>query len=380
MEKIEMTNNKYGYDSEEEYLSNQIITYLGNKRSLLKEICNEVEDILKAMKKEKVVCLDLFSGSGVVARALKKYSSTIIANDLEDYSFVINNCFLSNSKNFDIAKYQSMLNELNIKIKNNPIEGIITKNYAPKDDNNIKKGERVFYTRENAIYIDSFRYYLDEIEDETYKKYFLSLLLVEASIHVNTGGVFKGFYKDKNTGIGCFGGTAGNALSRIKGTINIATPVLSKYYSDYKIFKSDAVELSKELRNVDIAYLDPPYNQHPYGSNYFMLNLIIKNRIDADISKVSGIPNDWKHSTFNYKNEALKSLEKIVANLDSKYFIISYNNEGFITFDEMKSMLKKYGIVKTKAIKYNTYRASRNLRERDIHTNEFLFILKKRGE
>lgn len=70
-------------------------------------------------------------------------------------------------------------------------------------------------------------------------------------------------------------------------------------------------------------------------------------------------------------------METIIKSIDSKYIIISYNSEGFISFDEMKSMLEKYGELKTVEINYNTFRGSRNLRSRNIHVSEFLFILKK---
>ena len=109
-----------------------------------------------------------------------------------------------------------------------------------------------------------------------------------------------------------------------------------------------------------------------------MLNLIADNRIpDVKLSKVSGIPCNWNRSKFNKKAYALKSMDTIISNLDTRYTIVSYNSEGFIGFDEMKSMLKKYGKVKTVEIQYNTFRGSRNLKNRDIHVNEFLFVLEK---
>ena len=144
-----------------------------------------------------------------------------------------------------------------------------------------------------------------------------------------------------------------------------------------EIYQKDAVELSKELKNLDIAYLDPPYNQHPYGSNYFMLNLILKNKIDVEISKVSGITQDWNHSAFNKSATALQSMEEIIANLCAKYVIISYNSEGFISFEEMSKMLQKYGNLKTVAIPYNTFRGSRNLQNRELYVSEYLFVLEK---
>ena len=57
--------------------------------------------------------------------------------------------------------------------------------------------------------------------------------------------------------------------------------------------------------------------------------------------------------------------------------MISYNSEGFISFEKMQNMLKKYGELKTIEIHYNTFRGSRNLRGRNIHIKEYLFVLKK---
>ena len=226
--------------------------------------------------------------------------------------------------------------------------------------------------------IDTYRKLIDEVVEEyTLKNFFLAPLITEASVHVNTSGVFKGFYKDKRTGIGCFGAAGKNALSRIFGKIELKEPVFSNYESKLHVYQKDAVQLSKELKDLDIAYLDPPYNQHPYGSNYFMLNLILKNKLDVEISKVSGITQDWNRSVVNKPDSALHAMEKIIANLDSKFVIISYNSEGFISFDEMRAMLHKYGKCKIREIRYNAFRGSRNLKNRDIHVCEYLFILQK---
>ncbi|WP_436404851.1 DNA adenine methylase [Campylobacter jejuni] len=48
--------------------------------------------------------------------------------------------------------------------------------------------------------------------------------------------------------------------------------------------------LAKELDFFDVVYLDPPYNQHPYSSNYFMLNLIANYKKPEEISKIRHFP------------------------------------------------------------------------------------------
>lgn len=365
-----------------DFLTTQILTYIGNKRSLLNKIEIEVKEILGRMGKDKAICGDLFSGSGIVSRMLKQYSSKLIVNDLENYSAMINSCYLSNRKDYPAEECKALREKIISLTGQNKIEGVITKNYAPKDDGNIQRGERVFYTHENALLIDTYRTLIDDIvKDENLKKYFIAPLLVEASIHVNTSGVFKGFYKDKNTGIGCFGASGRDALPRILQKIELKEPVFSNFESDLQIFQEDTVALSKKLKDfapdLDIVYLDPPYNQHPYGSNYFMLNLILKNKLDVEISEVSGITKDWNRSEFNKAKTAFSSMETLVKNLQSKFIIISYNSEGFIGFDQMKSMLEKYGKVKTVEIFYNAFRGSRNLQERNIYVSEYLFILEK---
>ena len=78
------------------FLKEQLISYLGNKRAILNEILNVICEIKSELKKQKISFVDVFSGSGVVARAAKAHSSLVVANDLEDYSRVINSCYLSN--------------------------------------------------------------------------------------------------------------------------------------------------------------------------------------------------------------------------------------------------------------------------------------------
>ena len=189
-----------------DFLATQLITYLGNKRSLIGNIETQINAISQKTGRDKLICADLFSGSGVVARMLKSHSSKLIVNDLENYSRIINACYLTNKKDYPSELCRNLRKEIINRAAGKKISGIITKNYAPQDDQNIRMGERVFYTHENALLIDTYRNLIDEVVTaESLKKFFLAPLITEASVHVNTSGVCKGFYKDKNTGIGCFG-------------------------------------------------------------------------------------------------------------------------------------------------------------------------------
>jgi adenine-specific DNA-methyltransferase len=374
-EKLDIETEETKFENDD-YLTQQLITYIGNKRALLGFIGDGIKKVQKKLNKEKLKMFDVFSGSGIVARYFKQFSELLIANDLEKYSAVINECYLSNDKERDDFTLHKYYYELIERAKNNLVKGIVSELYAPKDDRNIKQDERVFYTTRNAMYIDTMRQLIDAIP-KNYQKYFLAPLLSEASIHANTSGVFKGFYKNKETGIGQFGGINQDALFRITGDITLPFPIFSNFNCETMIYNGDSNEIIHSLPETDIAYLDPPYNQHPYGSNYFMLNVILEYKYPKNSSKVSGIPENWNRSDYNKGNRALKALTYLVENIKSKYIIISFNSEGFISQNEMKNMLNKTGKVEILETKYNTFRGCRNLNNREIHVKEYLYLVEK---
>lgn len=362
------------------FLTKHLITYLGNKRKLLDFINSGINIVKEELGKDKLITFDGFAGSGIVSRFLKQHSELLYSNDYEYYSYLINDAFLSNPTEDEKIYIEKIINELNEKrFRTDLGVGIIEKLYAPADTNDIKEGERTFYTNENAKIIDNIRRTIDEIvEDENMKKYFISALLIKASIHVNTSGVFKGFYKNSKTKIGQFGGNAENALERIKGEIILDMPVFSNFDVKTKVFNSDINVLIKKMRTLaDVTYYDPPYNQHPYGSNYFMLNTIAKYIEPENISKVSGIPTDWKRSNYNKKKEAILAFNDLIENTNSKYILLSYNDEGILNEQEMRNILVKYGEVRVLKQEYQTFRGSRNLKERENKVDELLYIIKK---
>ena len=360
------------------YLTEQIITYLGNKRSLLDFINGAVKIVKKELKKDKLITFDVFSGSGVVSRYLKQHSETLYCNDMEGYAKTINECYLTNYSDIDEKELDRWYKYLKKKLTDDQLilDGFIRRLYSPKDDNDIQTGERVFYTARNAMYLDTARRLIDDIPNP-YKTLFLGPLLYEASTKNNTSGVFKGFYKNSSTKKGQFGGNGKHALNRIMANIEVKKPVLSNYNCNVHVLQGDSNEICKELPPVDLAYLDPPYNQHPYSSNYFMLNLLNEYVEPKNISKISGIPADWNKSAYNQKQKALLSLSDLCRSLKAKYILISFNSEGFISYDEMVSMLNQLGKVRTFDHKYNVFRACRNLKDRNIHVLEYLFLLEK---
>ena len=370
-------DTKCSSDEDLDYLSRQIITYIGNKRALLGQIGQVVEGVKGRLGKERLRVFDVFSGSGIVSRYLKAHASTLISNDIEDYAAVVGRCYLRNRSTVDMRAISEMVDEMNRRIEDESFPtGFIEEMYAPRDEDRITREDRVFYTRDNARRLDGYRQMIDTAPEEV-RELLLAPLLSEASVHSNTAGVFKGFYKNRETKVGQFGGTGSDALVRIKGKIVLEPPVLSRYECDYEVLQGDANSAARRVRDLDLAYIDPPYNQHPYGSNYFMLNLLVNYQRPEKVSRVSGIPPGWRRSGYNVRGKSLPLMRDLLQALDAKFLLLSFNNEGFITTDEMRALLEEIGSVEMLETPYNAFRGSRNFNNRPIHVTEQLFLMER---
>lgn len=372
----EAVNGHFHREENPAFLKKQILTYLGNKRSLLHFIGQGLERVRKRLGRETISCVDLFAGSGIVARYLKRFSSVLYVNDMEPYSTCMSECYLTNRSQVNERLLQETLLTLKKEILLRWAPGWIADMYAPQDDKHIRKGERVFYTRRNAVYLDTARSLIGQLPGDV-QRYFLAPLLYSASVHNNTSGVFKGFYKNRD-GIGQFGGEGRNSLSRILGEIELDLPVFSSFECEVHVLQQESRAAAQSLPDVDFCYMDPPYNEHPYGSNYFMLNLILENKRPASVSAVSGIPEHWNRSTYNKHQQAREHFFSVIRECPARFILISYNSEGFIQYGEFADFLRSLGRVTSLETDYNTFRGCRNLRNRPFTVKEYLFLLERR--
>ena len=360
------------------FLREQLLTLIGNKRALLGPIGEAVESVKARLGQDRLRILDAFSGSGAVSRLFKASASLLVVNDLEAYAAAAARSHLANRSEVDHASLCDALQTIEEKVeRRSQPPGFIECLYAPKDDGRIAPGERVFYTRENARRIDDYRRLLDDLP-EAQKMLLLGPLLSEASIKANTSGVFKGFHKDRATGLGRFGGSGSKTLGRITDTIRLRSPVLSRFECEVDVRQEDANESLRKQWGLDLVYLDPPYNQHPYGSNYFMLNLIPAYQRPKKVRPVSGIPCDWRRSGYNTRARALPLLRDLVHTADSKFLLVSSSDEGYIPPEAMRRMLEEVGRVESFGVDHPAFRGSRNLRGRALRVTEHLFLVEKR--
>lgn len=378
-----------------DYLTKQIIAYIGNKRKLLGLVLKAIEqtdlDVKPGLK-----FFDVFAGSGVVSRLAKMLNFEIFTNDWEYYSYVISNCYLkTNKKDIETLfgseeKFQELLDKINSLPSPDDDNQYIAKYYAPKE-NNIDaadyKTERLFYTRQNALNIDKIRNYIEKefplnncSEKNLQKRnILLGELIYEAATHNNTSGVFKACHKG-------FGGHNKDALTRILGEIKLNSPVLINSDFPVHIFQEDANTLVENMDEVDIAYLDPPYNQHQYGSNYHLLNTIAKwDHIPAELElnekgelkEKAAIRHDWvkTRSHYCYKQEATQAFENLVSKIKAKHILISYSTDGIIPFEDMRRICIGKGKVSIVTNEYITYRGGKQSNKRQNTNIEFILCI-----
>lgn len=379
-----------------DYLTQQIIAYIGNKRKLLPLIYKAIQNTNLDLN-SNLKFLDLFAGSGVVSRFAKTLGFEVFTNDWETYSYVINSCYIGTNRK-EISKlfgseenFQQLLDTINSLPEPKKSEQYIAKYYAPESfdiDKANYKTERLFYTRTNALAIDKIRNYIEEnypLNKQSSEKnikirnLLLAELIYECATHTNTSGVFKACHKG-------FGGHNGDALKRILSPIRLNFPKLCDSNQPTHIYQEDANKLVKSLKKLDIVYLDPPYNQHQYGSNYHLLNTIAKwDHIPAELNlnekgelkEKAAIRHDWINtkSPYCYKQFASKHFEELISNIDAKYILISYSTDGIIPFDEMKNICMSKGNVSIVTNEYTTYRGGKQSNNRQNTNIEFILCI-----
>ncbi len=190
----------------------------------------------------------------------------------------------------------------------------------------------------------------------------LAPLLYQACYTSNTSGVFKGFHNG-------WGGQTGTALYRIRSHLTLAPAVFYDNGRKNEVFRLEATRLAKDcpVNGPSIAYIDPPYNQHPYGSNYHVLNSIAlwdKPELPRKIGErnKAAIRTDWRterRSKYNHKNDALSAYEELLDRLTSKWTLTSYSTDGNIPLEALVRAACRTGATTAFTQGYKRYRVSR---------------------
>ena len=350
----------------DEYVFSQLIPYIGNKRKLL----DLIHQAISQTKIENGTFVDLFSGSTVVSRFAKKLGFRVLSNDWEPYSEQIAKGTIVLNKIPEFEKLGGHENVFKILNDVEPLEDYVSRHLCPSDDNNLDhEKDRLFFMRKNGMKIDAMRELISNWVDndmisDTEFSYIMASFMYSVSYVSNTSGVFKGFHKG-------WGGSNGTAQYRICSDIKLRPAIIYDNGQDNISSREDAGllvdNLSELLGDVpDIVYLDPPYNQHPYGSNYHVLNSIVlwdKPKFPEKITRgtKSAIRLDWRserRSAYNYSIKAAEEFDNLIRKINCKYILTSYSTEGNIPLEKIMNILGSKGSLSVVKREYVRYRVS----------------------
>jgi len=335
------------------------VRFIGNKESITSEIYALLQD--KGLTGKGLTFFDAFCGSGAVADAMKG-DFNIIINDILKWCVVYTNGRMQaascdfNRLGFDPFHY----------FNNNSktVHGFIYNNYSPGGSN------RMYFTKENAARIDYFRQQIQiwrdaELIEEIEYQYLLACLIESVSGVSNTAGVYGAFLKKWDP----------RAVKPIIFTKVDSRPLA---HNGAAIFNNRVEDIIENI-DCDVLYLDPPYTQNQYGTQYHLLETLVLDD-SPTLSKITGsrpvtpMRSDWSKE---YKANIL--FDKIISKTKARYIIFSYNNDGFMSKDFIESSLKRYGKPDTfvcKNIAYKKYRNWKTKSNKDHY--EYLFFIEKK--
>lgn len=378
---------------EDEYFTKQILTYMGNKRTFLHQIDSIISFIKSELGENNINIAEGFTGSGIVTRLFKnrimgddsQEYKNLYVNDMAGYSKTLNECYLTSLKDLNTDDFENIgLHFKKLKkflsTKNNP-NPFISKYWSPQNDNNIKEGERAYYTYKNACNIDKIMYYITNYVEPEYRSLLIGPLLVQCSIHNNTNGQFSAYYKNEEKTKGMYGGKKSVDLKRITGEILPMMPVLTEHKAKIHISQLNTNDWIKTIPKVDLVYYDPPYNKHPYNIYYFLLDIINKWDTNMEVPDTyRGQPRNWEKSTFCSLKNAKKSFEDLIKNTKSKFILVSYNDRGIIPLKELDEILEKYGSLTKIPVEHKVYNkfigiAAKKRKKQNKKIQEFLWLL-----
>lgn len=321
--------------------------YIGGKSLMTERILSVIDENTDNVK----TAVDLFSGSGIVAATFKHQNYKVTANDALYFSYVLNRGTLCINKapafkKLGIKNPIEYLNQLTIENAEFTLEDcFVYRHFSPNET-----CQRMYFQNENAVKIDIIRMTIEQwkdteriTEDEYY--YLLAGLVSAVPFVSNITGVYAAYLKHWD--------------ARTYNTLTLKAPDIIASRKKHMAYHMDANELAGMIKS-DLTYIDPPYNERQYLPNYHVLETIA--RYDRPALKgVTGM-RDYadEKSAYCQKGRAAEAFNDLLGRLNTKYILISYNNEGLLSTEELTAIVKANGIENTFRLYEYDYRRYKN--------------------
>jgi len=302
------------------------IKYIGSKRRLV----SVLGDMLTSS--DACTALDLFTGTTRVAQEFKRRGATVTAVDTARYSEVFSQCHVATDASAvdkdDLREAIEFLNALP------GYAGYFTETFCVKSR---------FFQPFNGERIDAIR---DRIETD-FKGSMLYPLLLTSLIYAadrvdSTTGLQMAYVKEW--------------APRSFNPLELQKPEL--YVGSGRAVRGDATQLVGSLGEFDLAYLDPPYNQHRYFTNYHVWETLVAwdapEHYGVACKRIDSREPSTK-SVFNQKRDMPLALRDVLKQVRAGVVILSYNDESWATLDELVEWCSVHGYVETLAFDSKRY-------------------------
>lgn len=325
--------------------------YLGNKYKLLKWIKNIVDTNCNDVNS----FFDVFSGTGSVASAF--IDKRLVICDMMKSNYYAALCWFSpepivrekleriidNYNGFDASAEDNYMSR---NFSNTYFDTYTCKKIGYIRDNvELLKNQGEINDREHACIITSLFYAMDRIS--------------------HTCGHYDSFIRD----------------GKYQGVLELKMP--SNQYElnpENHIYCADSNTIAN-LEEVDIAYLDPPYNSRQYCDAYHLLeNVALWNKPEV-FGLAKKMDRTKMKSKYCKSNQASIALADLVEKLNCRYILFSYNNNGKklqcrsnakLTDEEIIRILSTRGDVQVFTCDYRGFDAGKSEFSKDNQERLFL--------
>jgi len=297
-----------------------MIKYLGSKRVLLPMILDIVDGVAETHGVRSVV--DLFSGTSRVGHGLKARGYQVFSNDHNAYAATLARCYVEADADDLIEEARSWLDHLS-RLEGRP--GYFTRTFCE---------EARFFQPHNGARIDAIRDAIAAADLRPTLEAVLLTSLMEAADRVDsTTGVQMAYLK--------------SWARRAHNDLELRLPALLRRAAagPGRATMLDALDAAATLR-ADLAYLDPPYNQHKYLGNYHVWETLVRWDTPEAYGKARKRTDcRERKSAFNSKPRIAAALQSLLDRLDVRHIVLSFSDEGYLSRAELEEMLAAQGDV-----------------------------------
>lgn len=288
-----------------------MIKYLGSKRTLVPVLGRLAEAV------EARTALDLFTGTTRVAQEFCRQGAYVTAVDTARYSEVFARTYVEpDAATVDLAAVQRAVDDLNALPGS---DGYVTETYCHRSR---------YFQPHNGRRIDAIRTAIDERWAGTALWPVLVTSLLEAADAVDsTVGLQMAYLKRWSP--------------RSYQDLRLEAPEFVP--GTGRAVRGDAVAVAGALPPVDLAYLDPPYNQHRYYTNYHIWETLVR----WDEPEVYGVAckrvdcrDEATKSPFNSRRTMASALGSVIGDLRADVVAVSINDESFVSRAEVEEMCR----------------------------------------